>query len=70
MSGLAGGKVVKLDRVEWVWIPDAETQINALINGEIDMLESVDFDHLPVLEKTKGVKVLTRATVRTSTCSA
>ena len=62
MSGLAGGKVVKLDRVEWVWIPDAETQINALINGEIDMLESVNYDHLPVLEKTKGVKVLTSRT--------
>ena len=40
-SGLAGGKVVKVDRVEWVWIPDAQTQVNALLNGEIDMLESV-----------------------------
>ena len=62
MSGLAGGKVVKLDRVEWVWIPDAETQLNALVNGEIDMLESVNYDHLPILEKTKGVKVLTSRT--------
>ena len=55
MSGLAGGKVVKLDRVEWVWIPDAETQLNALVSGEIDMLESVDYDHLPMLEKNKDV---------------
>ena len=62
MSGLAGGKVVKLDRVEWVWIPDSETQLNALLNGEIDMLESVNYDHLPILEKTKGVKVLTSRT--------
>jgi peptide/nickel transport system substrate-binding protein len=62
MSGLAGGKVVDLDRVEWVWIPDAETQMNALVNGEIDMLESVNYDHLPVLEKTKGVKILTGRT--------
>src|SRR4029079_17160867 len=61
-SGLAGGKVVKLDRVEWVWISDAETQLNALINGEIDMLESVNYDHLSVLEKAKGVKVLTGRT--------
>ena len=30
-SGLAGGKVVKVDRVEWVWIPDAQTQVNALL---------------------------------------
>ena len=39
-SGLAGGKVVKLDRVEWVWLPDAQTQIGALQSGEIDMLEA------------------------------
>jgi peptide/nickel transport system substrate-binding protein len=58
MSGLAGGKVAKLDRVEWVWIPDADTQMNALVNGEIDMVESVNYDHLPLLEKDKGVKVL------------
>ncbi len=31
MSGLSGGKVVNVDRVEWVWIPDAETQVNALL---------------------------------------
>ena len=62
MSGLAGGKVVSVDRVEWVWIPDAETQLNALINGEIDMIESVNYDHLPVLEKTKDVRVITSRT--------
>ena len=58
MSGLAGGKMVDVDRVEWIWIPDPETQVNALINGEIDMVEVLDFDHVPVLEKTKGVRVL------------
>ena len=58
MSGLAGGKVVNVDRVEWVWIPDSETQMNALVNGEVDYLESVSYDLLPVLEKTKGIKIL------------
>ena len=62
MSGLAGGKVVSLDRVEWVWIPDAETQLNALLNGEIDMLESVASDHLPVLEKNKNIRIITGRT--------
>ena len=38
-SGLAGGKVAKVDRVEWIWIPDAQTQVAALQSGEIDMLE-------------------------------
>ena len=57
-SGLAGGKVVSLDRVEWVWIPDAQTQVDALIKGEIDMIGSLNFDNLPLLEKSKGVKIL------------
>ena len=39
-SGLAGGKVVKLDRVEWIAMPDVQTQVGALQNGEIDMIES------------------------------
>lgn len=58
MSGLAGGKVVNLDRVEWVWIPDAETQLNALLNGEIDMIEGVSYDHLGILEKDKNIKLI------------
>ena len=59
MSGLAGGKVVNVDRVEWVWIPDAETQVSALINGEIDEIESLDHDHIAVLEKTRGIRIVT-----------
>ncbi len=58
-SGLAGGKVVNIDRVEWVWIPDPETQVNALIKGEIDVIGSLGYDYLPMLEKTKGIKILT-----------
>ena len=45
-----------------MWIPDAETQLNALLNGEIDMIESVDYDHLPMLEKNKDVRVITGRT--------
>jgi peptide/nickel transport system substrate-binding protein len=59
MSGLAGGKVVNLDRVEWVWIQDSETQVNALLKGEIDMIETVNYDTLPVLEKDKNVRTIT-----------
>jgi peptide/nickel transport system substrate-binding protein len=57
-SGLAGGKVVKVDRVEWITIPDQQTQVNALLNGEIDMVEIVPPDLLPLLQKDKNVKVL------------
>ena len=59
-SGLAGGKVAKLDRVEWVWIPDAQTQINALINGEVDMVEQPSHDLLSMLEKDKNVEIFIR----------
>lgn len=57
-SGLAGGKVAKLDRVEWVWIPDNQTQLNALIQGEIDMIETLAHDLLPMAEKDKNVEVI------------
>jgi len=57
-SGLAGGKIAKLDRIEWVWIPDTQTQINALLSGEIDMIESPAHDLLPVLEKDKNVEIV------------
>ncbi len=56
-SGLAGGKVVKVDRVEWIWIADVQTSMNALIAGEIDMVESPGHDLLPVLAKEKNVRL-------------
>ena len=36
-SGLAGGKAVKVDRVEVIWFPSKQTAINALAKGEIDL---------------------------------
>ena len=62
-SGLAGGKIAKLDRVEWVWIPDTQTQINALLTGEVDMLEAPSHDLLPVLEKDKNIEIFTPDTL-------
>ena len=58
VSGLAGGKVVKVDRVEWITIPDQQTQVNALLNGEIDMVEIVPPDLLPLLQKDKNIKIM------------
>jgi peptide/nickel transport system substrate-binding protein len=56
-SGLSGGKVAKVDRVEWIWIPDTQTQVNALMNGEVDMVELVPPDLLPLLEKQKDIRI-------------
>ena len=50
--------MVKVDRVEWITIPDQQTQVNALLNGEIDMVEIVPPDLLPLVQKDKNVKVL------------
>jgi peptide/nickel transport system substrate-binding protein len=61
-SGLAGGKVAKVDRVEWITIVDQQTQVNALVNGEIDMIEIVPPDLLPLLAKDKNIKVMTTNT--------
>jgi peptide/nickel transport system substrate-binding protein len=60
MSGMAGGKVVTLERVEWVWLPDPETQLDALIKGEIDAIESVTHDHIPLLEAEKDIRLVPR----------
>jgi peptide/nickel transport system substrate-binding protein len=56
-SGTAGGKVVKVDRVEWIYIPDQSTALSALITGEVDWWQQVPTDAVPLLEKTPGVTV-------------
>ena len=56
-SGLAGGKVAKVDRVEWITIPDQQTQVNALLGGEVDLVEIVPPDLLPLLAKDKNIKI-------------
>src|SRR6185369_4436074 len=58
-SMLAGGKVAKVDRVEWLAIPDPSTAVNALLAGEIDMIESTVPDLLPVLKADKNVALFT-----------
>lgn len=56
-SWLSGGKVVKVDRVEWVVMPDAQTAINALANGEIDYIDEPQIDLLPLLAGNDDVVV-------------
>jgi peptide/nickel transport system substrate-binding protein len=56
-SGLAGGKIAKVDRVEWIWIADAQTQVNALLAGEVDIIEAPPHDLLPLLAADKNVEL-------------
>ena len=56
-SYAAGGKVAKVDRVEWLYIPDASTAMNALIAGEIDLFEAPPIDLLPIMAATPSLTV-------------
>ena len=56
-SGMAGGRPVNFDRVEWVIIRDPQTQFNAIKAGEVDMVEQPSFEQYETLKKTEGLKV-------------
>jgi peptide/nickel transport system substrate-binding protein len=58
-SWTSGGKVVKVDRVEWITMADAQTAANALQSGDIDFFENPSFDILPVLAANPDLKVET-----------
>ncbi|HLZ05638.1 MAG TPA: ABC transporter substrate-binding protein [Bradyrhizobium sp.] len=58
-SWTSGGKVVKVDRVEWITMPDAQTAVNALQSGDIDFMEVPPFELLSVLESNPDLKVET-----------
>jgi peptide/nickel transport system substrate-binding protein len=54
-SWASGGKVVKVQRVEWLAIPDSQTAVNALLAGEIDLVEDPPLDLLPVLKADENI---------------
>lgn len=56
-SWAAGGKTVKVDRVEWVAMSDQQTAANALLTGEIDFYEQVPIDLLPLFEGNDEITV-------------
>ncbi|MCC7282289.1 MAG: ABC transporter substrate-binding protein [Acetobacteraceae bacterium] len=53
----SGGKVVKVDRVEWLVLPDSATAIASLRTGELDIYETPPRDLLPVLERNRDIVV-------------
>lgn len=55
-SGLAGAKVVNVDAVKWVTMPDPMTAVNALLSGEVDFIEQTPHDLLPLVENTPGIR--------------
>ena len=58
-SGMAGGKIAKVDRVELLIVPDAATKAAALTTGELDFIDQLPFDQAQMLEKRAGITVST-----------
>ncbi len=57
-DGTTGGKNVYLDRVEWVIIRDPQTQFNALVAGEVDIVEQPTFEQYASLKAQKDVQIV------------
>jgi peptide/nickel transport system substrate-binding protein len=56
-DGYAGGKVAKLDRLEFSYNPDPATSVQALVAGEFDLYEYPPVDLLPILQKSPDIVV-------------
>ena len=52
----SGGKVAHFPRVEWHIIPDQSTAVAALQNGEVDWMESVSADLLPLIRADANLR--------------
>ena len=53
----AGGKVVRVDRVEWDIMADMNTAVSALQAGEVDDIENIPIEQVPALKKDKNIVV-------------
>src|SRR5947208_11662764 len=58
-SFASGGKVAKVDRVEWLYIPDTSTAASALNAGEADWYEQPPADLVPLFAASKDITVTT-----------
>ena len=56
-SGLAGSKKTTFERVEWLYLPDANSSIAALKKGEVDFVEQVPPDYVTPLRADANVKL-------------
>ncbi len=56
-SGLAGGKVVRMDRVELLSVSDQATRAAALRTGELDYLEIVPGDYVAPLRRDRNITI-------------
>lgn len=57
-SGTAGGKRVYVDRVEWNIIRDPQTQLSALLAGEVDIILQPAAEQYATLRSSPGVSLV------------
>ncbi len=56
-SGLSGSKKTSFERVEWLYLPDANSAVAALRKGEVDLIEQLPPDYISPLRTDSSVKV-------------
>ena len=57
-SNTAGPKIAHIDTLKWLIIPDRATAVAALQNNEIDGIELIDNDFIPLLRKNRNIKLI------------
>lgn len=60
-SFTAGPKVAHIDRMVWNIISDPSTSVAALQSGEVDAIEQVTADFLPILRQDPNIQLVPRA---------
>ncbi len=65
LSYTSGPKVTHFDRVEWLSPGDSATSLMAMSRGEVDWLDFVPNDQLPLLASNAGITVESRDTAGT-----
>jgi peptide/nickel transport system substrate-binding protein len=60
-SYMAGPKIAHIDALRWLIIPDRATAVAALQNNEVDGIEQVDNDFIPMLRKNPRVTLIKSA---------
>jgi peptide/nickel transport system substrate-binding protein len=58
VSWASGGKIAKVDRVEWLYIPDNATASAALAAGEVDWWEAPPADYFPSLTADRNISLV------------
>ncbi|MCQ4161166.1 ABC transporter substrate-binding protein [Roseomonas sp. GC11] len=56
-SWAAGGKVARIDRIEWLALTEASAAVGALVQGEVDWYEQPPVDLLPVIKRSRDIIV-------------